>query len=263
MATVHEQLQSRQLSVSGGKVTGTRAFHVWDDTTPITRPVDIVLGADGLPQIGDLFPGEVGVYAVSFNAEPLGDGKATWRVTFSYGPGSNSPNDLLYVERTTATQAVFLDAYRINVPSAYGGLGSNGQDIGGVPIDSGGIPTSILGLVVSLTISENIRDVQMPGRLAMLADAVGKRNVSVFEGFAPGTLVYVGFNSSRVNINLFRIEHRFEYRSDYHMVQVPRRNSQQSVLLAFQPQYGFHAERVSFVQPFQQLYDFNLISDNF
>jgi hypothetical protein len=261
--TVHEQLVSRNLSISGGKITGTRVFVVWDDAAAITEPSQITLGANGMPAAGDLFPGETTVYALSHTIDPLGDGKATWRVTWQYGPSTNPPSDLGYVERTTSTGFQFLDVYRLNVPSAYGGNGSNGSNIGGTPVDAGGDPTTIRTVVVTLQISENIRDFQMPGRLATIAEAVGKRNSATFEGFAAGTLVYSGNDSSRVNVNLFRLTHRFEYRADFHMQQVPRKNSQGDVSMTFSPQYGFHAETVAFVQPFPQTYDFNTISENF
>lgn len=261
--TVHEQLQSRSLSVSGGKISGSRTFHVWDDGSPITQPVAIALGSNGMPAKGDLFPGETGVYAISYTADPLGDGANTWRVTWNYGPNILSPSDLGYVERTISTQAAFFDVYRVNVPSAFGGNGSNGLDIGGISIDSGGNPTSTIFLVMSLGLVENVREDTVPTRLATIASMVGKRNSNTFEGFAAGVLVYKGANSSRIGTGLFALSHDFEFRNDYHMVQQPRRNSQGDVILARSTTLGFVASHVYFVQPFPQTANFNLLSENF
>jgi hypothetical protein len=261
--TVHEQLQSRSLSVSGGRISGSRTFHVYDDSSPITQPVAIQLGANGMPAKGDLFPGETSVYAISYTADPLGDGANTWRVTWTYGPNILSPSDIGYVERTVSTQGAFFDVYRVNVPSSWGGNGSNGSDIGGTSVDSGGNPTSTIFLVITLGLVENVLENTVPGRLQTIATMVGKRNSQTFEGFAAGTLVYKGANSSRIGTGLFALSHQFEFRNDYHMVQQPRRNSQNDVILASSPSLGFVAQTVYFVQPFPQTANFNLLSENF
>jgi hypothetical protein len=260
---VYEQLQSRALSVSGGRITGTRTFHVWDDSSAITQPVQIQLGANGMPAKGDLFPGESGVYAISYNATPLGDGVGTWTVTWSYGANASSPTTIGYVERTSSTDAVFRDVYRVNVPNSYNGNGSNGQDIGGASVDSGGNPTSFLSLVISLGLVETVSEADVSSRLITSASVVGKRNSEIFEGFAAGTLIYKGFKSSRIGVGLFSLDHVFEFRNDYHMVQQPRRSTQGDVYLQSSPQYGVVAGHVYFVQPFPETANFNLLSENF
>lgn len=260
---VTEQLQSRSLSVSGGRVTGTRVFVVYDDASAITQPATITLGANGMPQQGDLFPGETSVYAISHTIDPLGDGAYTWRVTWQYGPNTVSPNELGYVERSISQEAVFYELFRINVPSSYSGNGSNGADIGGTPIDSGGYPVSRPALVINLDLVENVAEITIPARLVTIAGMVGKRNSVIFEGFAAGTLVYTGATSSRIGTGLFGLAHRFQYRVDGHMIQQPKRTSQGDVGLQFYPQYGFVAKDVYFVQPFPQLADFDTLSENF
>jgi len=55
---VVESMESRSLGTSGGTLRGQRAFFVWDNTATITQPVDIQFGSNGLPSVGDLFPGE-------------------------------------------------------------------------------------------------------------------------------------------------------------------------------------------------------------
>lgn len=261
--TVHEQLQSRSLSVSGGKISGSRTFHVWDDGSPITQPVAIALGANGMPAKGDLFPGETGVYAISYTADPLGDGANTWRVTWNYGPNTISPTELGYVERTVTTQSMFRDVYRVNVPGNYGGNGSNGSDIGGISIDSGGNPTSHISLSISVALVETVLETTVSSRLQTLSSMVGKRNSSQFEGFAAGTLLYKGANSSRIGTGLFSISHEFEFRNDYHMMQQPKKTSQGDVILSFSNTFGYVAAHVYFVQPFPSTANFNLLSENF
>lgn len=261
--TVYEQLQSRNISVSGGKVTGSRVFHVWDDSAPITNPAAIELGANGMPAKGDLFPGESGVYAITYTADPLGDGANTWKVTWQYGRNTLSANDPSYVERTVNTQAVFRDVYRVNVPSAFGGNGSNGQNIGGTSVDSGGNAVSLASLNITIGLVETVLEPTVASRLQTISTMVGKRNSSQFEGFAAGVLLYKGANSSRVGTGLFSISHEFEFRNDYHMIQKPRTTSQGDVLLEFNPTVGFVAAHVFFVQPFPETANFNLLSENF
>jgi hypothetical protein len=261
--TVYEQLQSRNLSVSGGKVTGSRVFHVWDEFAAITSPAAIEFGANGMPAKGDLFPEESNVYAITYAVDPLGDGANTWKVTWQYGRNTLSANDTGYVERTVNTQAVFRDVYRVNVPNGYNGNGSNGANIGGTSVDSGGNPTSLLSLVITIGLVETVLEPTVSGRLQTIATMIGKRNNSQFEGFATGTLLYKGANSSRVGTGLFSISHEFEFRNDFHMVQQPRRTSQGDVMIGFTPTLGFVAAHVFFVQPFPETANFNLLSENF
>ena len=84
---VHEQLDSRSLATNGGRLTGTRVFVVWDDASAITEPIQIELGANGMPQAGDAFPGENNVFAQTLSYEPIPASNNAWRVTWGYQSG--------------------------------------------------------------------------------------------------------------------------------------------------------------------------------
>jgi hypothetical protein len=264
--TVVEQRDTRNLSQSTGRVSASRTFVVYDDASPLLTPADVrgYFNGTDLPQIGDVFPKETDVYAVSFDISLIEDSEKAWRVQFSYEnvePGDSQPNEEGYTEITIDYKAEFRDVYRLgpNVPTNGN---PNANDIGGTQVDAAGSPISRLQRMSELLITEVVAGSTFPDRSLKIRAARGKRNTSVFQGAPIGQVLYQGATATRIAVNKFQIQHRFAQDEFYHLVQVPAKNQEGEVVKAVVNNL-WRAKDVYFVQPFPDGYDFNLLSENF
>lgn len=268
-ATVHELQETRSLSQTSGKVTASRKFAVYDDASAITEPATIraLFGAGSLPDVGDLFPGETDIYAVSYNINHIPDSRNLWEVSFSYEntePGTIQPQEPGYVEFSVDFSSEFRDTYRANPVTGSAPLGQpNNNDVGGVPIDSAGEPVSGLVDFATVTIGETVLASTIQSRLVTIASLTGKRNNGVFQGFAAGTLVYQGASANRIAVDKYSVTHRFSYDERFHMQQMPERDQNREVICIRDNASILRAKTVRWVQPFPALANFNLISENF
>jgi hypothetical protein len=260
-------MESREISTSGGKVTGTRTFHVWDDASPIEEPDQIYLGVGGLPAVGELFPGSKTLYATSYTMTHLADSSRTWRVVFNYESadptGISAPSEPGYLQISFEYQGIPRELYRTWPGLDLQGGTPDDRDIGGKPIDSGGYATSFIVDQHLLVIEETVSASSLFERSPNIRNAVATRNQSAFLGVAPGGLLYEGCSGRRIGVGLYSLTHRFSYDPFYHMIQVPRRNSSGKVDLETTAQRGSYAGWVRFIQPFPLLSEFSLISGNF
>lgn len=266
---VVESMESRSLGTSGGTLRGKRAFFVWDNTTAITQPVDIQFGSNGLPSVGDLFPGETSVYAVEFDIEPVNDSSGAWRVEFDYsqGSGGNPPPPVLpsepgYLQISMEYGAVFKDFYRDNPGLKLFDGNPTNEDIKGRLIDACGEPVSVLVQQHRLVLEETIGVDAVQASTVATRNAIGKRNSAAFFGAATGTLLYEGGSARRISLTAFSVTHRFLYDQFFHMVQQPRLNSQRAVEVDNTREFP-SASFVRWVQPFTGTTDFNSLSENF
>jgi hypothetical protein len=267
---VVESMESRSLGTSGGTLRGKRAFFVWDNTTAITQPVDIQFGSNGLPKVGDLFPGEVDVYAVEFEIEPVNDSSGAWRVAFDYAQGSTGgtppptvlPSEPGYLQVSMEYGAVFKDFYRESPGMSLFAGDPGVADIFGTPIDASGDPLSVLVRQHRLVIDETVSIETVESSTAKTRLAVGTRNATTFFGASRGTLLYEGASARRTSLTSASITHRFLYDEYYHMVQQPRRNSQREVEVDATRTFPT-AIFVRWVQPFKRYTNFNTLSENF
>jgi hypothetical protein len=267
---VFESEESRRLGTGGGSVRGPRVFHVFDDATAISEPSAIAFGTAGLPDIGDLFPGETDVYAVSYEIEVIANSNNVWRVEFTYqsGGGGTPPPEILptepgYIQLSMEFGGQFKDFYR-SQPSLnlYGGDPNATAECAGTPIDAAGEPLSVLVIQHRLVIEETIAVSDVQAATVRARAAVGTRNESPFFGAASGTLLYEGTTARRVSLTAFSLTHRFLYDQFYHMGQQPKKNSQRQVEVDLSQTYP-RATFVRWVQPYPVKTNFNLISENF
>lgn len=262
---VVESEDSRKLGNSGGILRGTRVFFIWDDVSPITAPSQILFGENGMPQLGDLFPGELEVYAVTYDFQFVPNSNGVWRVEFAYqaGSGGTPPPDRVptepgYLQISMDYGAVFKDFWRSS-PNLNPGAGN---DIGGVKIDTGGVPTSVLVAQHRLVIEETVPTWKVEDSTARARNSVGTRNSASFFGAASGTLLYEGCSARRTTLAAFSLTHKFLYDEYGHQIQQPRLNSQRQVECTATS--GFlHATWVRWVQPFPFVTNFSQLSDNF
>jgi len=269
---VIEALDSRAISNSGGSLTGSRRFHVHSDdpANPILEPSAIVLGDGTLPQYGDLFPGEVDLYATTFQIDPVPDSGYTWRVQWNYSsgggepiePGQVIPTIPGYVTFSMEYSGTWRDAWRAEPGLALWSPTYNNADIGGQKIDAGGEPTSVWSPQHTLLVEETVTAASVSSRSIVIRNAVGKRNSGSFYGASAGTLLYEGASARRISLLAYSLSHRFRYDEWLHAHQQPRMNQQR------QPDCdiysgNIHANSVRWVQPYGQTFNFNSISENF
>ena len=265
--TVEESMESREISTSGGKVSGTRTFHVWDDADPITEPDQIYLGVGGLPSVGELFPGSKTLYATSYTMTHLANSSRTWRVVFNYESadptGISAPSEPGYLQISFEYQSIPKELYRTDPGLLLQAGNPNDNDIAGKPIDSGGVPTTVFVDQHLLIIEETVSAVSLSERSLNIRQSVGTRNSASFFGSSSGTLLYEGCAGRRIGVGLYSLTHRFAFDPSYHMIQVPRRNGSGKIDLEVTASRGSYAGWVRFIQPFPGLSNFGLLSENF
>jgi hypothetical protein len=284
---VVEQLNSRSVSRTQGKLRGTRVFHVFDDTTPLTTPNEVssLFGAGGLPYYGEPFPGTSGLGAIDWNIE-LADGhRDLWIVTWQYQevagggvqpPGPDEVTDPAapgYIEVNATLSAAHVDIWRAlnratmdanSLPNSTAHpLGvPDARDIRGTHVDSAGYPVSFILRQFELNITlvrEGKFDIQK-----MLA-FVWKRNSTAFLTCPAGSLIYCGCSANRIGERKFQYNHKFIFDEWYHMRQSPGRRADGEIYLANHPQVsGIKvAEYVRFIQPFPDLTELRSIDTLF
>lgn len=272
--TVHETQQSRSVSESGGKATGTRTFLVYDDASEITHPGPLrdLFGTSTLPDVGDEFPNSPSLYATSYSIRHVPDQRGLWEVEFTYEntePGQYQPQEPGYTEISIEYQAEFRDLWRANpglaIPSGGNPTTQNaaGGTCAGTRIDSAGQPLSALVRMSQITITETVLAATVVQRSLAIRAIRGSRNSASFQGAPPGQVLYLGANANRIALDKFQIVHRFAQDEFYHMIQQPVRGPDGQVLLYESTPGILQAASVNWVQPFQTQLDFNAISENF
>lgn len=263
---VVEQLESRSISDQSGPKTGERAFWVYDDTTTLTLPSQIVFADGTLPGFGEVFPGEDDIFATYYTVNPVPDSGGTWEVRWTYTPGVNEelpetdPQAPGFIEWSVEYSGVFKDAWRTG-PNLWTPQ-YNGVDIGGKPVDQAGNPLSYFVPQHRLVVTETIMISQLLARQGAIAAAVGTRNTDAFQGAAAGTLLYEGASGTRTGALVMQLTHRFLYDRYLHAEQRPSYNVQGDIE-TIEIQTVRRAKTVRWEQPFPSTTDFGSLSDNF
>lgn len=287
--TVIEQIGSRQVSRSQGKLTGSRSFHVFDETTTLETPNDVArsFGSNGLPYFGEPFPGTTNLGAIDWTISKVDGHIGLWQVVWQYQEVAvgfsteppPAPDEIVdasvpgYLEVTaniTAAHSLLWRAFSpgqmINMCSGTSTLCPLGvptaQDIGGVEIDSGGEPVSFILRMFSLNIT-----VVHEGRFRPrdTLTYMWARNDRVFLKCEPGSVLYTGCSVNRIGERKFNHTHTFVYDQYFHMHQSVGRDAAGKPLLKPHPQSpGIKvAEYVRWVQPYPDLADLRDIDSTF
>lgn len=182
---VYELMESRSASTNAGKSTASRSFVVWDDANPIEKPSEIILGSNGLPGYGDLFPGSSSLYLTSYTIEHISDSSKTWKVVFQYDTGdptgiTSNPSEPGYLQISMEYTVVPRELYRRDPGLLLQTGNPTDQDIGGVACDSGGVPLTIFVPLHTMILEETVSSTSISNRTAAIRSAVGTRNSSGF-----------------------------------------------------------------------------------
>lgn len=266
--TIIELQETRGLSETAGKVTASRRFVVFDDSSPLATPSDVRanFGTAPLPTIGELFPGETAIYAISYDIKHIANSRNQWEVEFRYEntePGDKQPNEEGYVEYSLDYQAEFREFWRAKPNLTIPQFGTPTQtDIGGTPIDAAGIPRSVQVKMSTVQITETVLGSTISDRTEVIRLLRGRRNNTIFLGAPIGQVLYIGASARRISIDKFQITHRFAQDEYSHLIQTALRNPEGEVITQ-NVNGAWRAKDVLFIQPFPDFGDFNALSENF
>jgi|TARA_R100000458_G_C8268137_1_gene242993 hypothetical protein len=266
-----ESIDSRSIQTSGGRGSGTRVFHVSGYTT--AGDVFAALGtADGsgniLPRKGDQHPDFPGLIAKDFQLARVKGQTDLWQLTWSYEVISQGfinapeqpvpdqlPNELGYVEISAEIRAEFFLAWRADPVIPELGNPEPDKNIEGEPVDAAGVPTSLQRNIQELTVTENVNVLNLDG----FRQARFKRNSTPFFGSPAGTLLYRGASVRRVGVDVYQVAHSFVEDEFMHLQQQPLIEPPDMT-----PRLkDGKAETVFFVQPFNNTFNFNFLSNRF
>jgi hypothetical protein len=269
-----ELQETRNESWSDGKITATRRFAVWNDSTPLTTAAAVralfgttVDGVD-IPDIGSQFPGDTALYAKSYTLKPDIESRYEWRVDFTYEnsePLEKQPQEIGYSQFSVDWSVEFRDFYRVNPGMSIPQYGSPSNEafVGGTSIDVAGEPMTVLHNLSTIEFVETVALSTLPDRSQLIRAARGKRNLAEFQGAPIGQVLYRGAKANRIGVDRVSLVHSFSQDSLYHMIQVVDKDADGKPKLVEMPNGEKVAQSCRWRQPFPEFANFNLLSENF
>jgi hypothetical protein len=274
--TVRELIDSRPVEFVGGKNLAYRMFSVEQDSPALSSPDEVaaLMGSNGLPKVGDPFPGTT-LEAFDYRIRKFDGQTDLFHVAFTYRDPSGigaaigkQPGEVGYVEISFDARADFQDNWRTLTREQFDGLvasggpypsGSNSADfdIGGSPVDAAGEPVSVLRRSVVLVVGVTL---DHKPRIGDYFPFIGRRNNTEFGGAPVGSVLYAPPRGRRVDVNRWNVEHQFVVDDWYHMLQQAARNPRGEVILDAE---SGRASNVWFSQPFPSFGNFYAIDTNF
>ena len=234
---VHGKSEAGAIGADGSR-TVTRQFHVYDDEAAVT--LDDALAAAGLPSepsegsAGDTVSTSSGnfYYWGTRSFQRVLGHDDQWILSYEYVASVSEPSGGVENEKSGGVRSVTRGAYRRNPtqpdPNEVGGTM---EDIGGEPIDSGGVKTSFVHSQATLTIRTFSAN---EPEIVDFEDKVGKRNNAWYQGGDQGAVLFVGARFSKnTSINMWVTEYEFAFDSQtYHADQVAKTGAQGEVVTA-------------------------------
>ncbi len=274
MPTVIETEAARSYTNNNGKPTANREWIVVDASdegevyglfgSSLPAPLSEYPGTASLPY--DMVLRDFAISQIAGRAN-------TWRVVGIYGrtesPTLNNPftqdkepGEVGYRTASASSRAVLVDGFRLGVNAATHQAFGTTLDIGGDPIDELGNPTSYLKSQIEIGLT--VVDRELPDANQIQA-AVGARNSIRFLNYPIGSVLFTGFDGSiQPETGNTQSTYKFLFDADYHLVQVAKRATDGSVIVETSAgTYQNKAKTVYLVQPFDTLYNFNLITPYF
>lgn len=231
----------------------TRTFLAYADTTAATLSISDVVNLPELPQIDDEHPTVFNCKVKKRSASRSKDRNDAYDIKYTYEydpvPSGGGGNEGSVVSTTSELTGEFIDAFRVGAAYPYNTSYPDSVDVGGNAIDSAGVPTSAFRRQVTYEKSFSTETVDLP----YVYSFVGTRNAFWWNGFGPGTLLYLGASLSVQTGGLVNRNDRFIYDPDYHLRQV---------VFAFDGDLNpvlnesGNAKSVKWVQPFPGLSNF-------
>jgi hypothetical protein len=300
MASAKVSQVRREFQGVGDERTASITYRVSSTTPALTLPTEnVVLAQQGLPALNAAHPSVGDMRVVDRRVELVRDSAPnnfTWDVTYDYLPVSliipdgGGPEAETESNVNLSFRQQWVDAWRSDDNQGAsgfgfeplrnqgpGGVGTNPSlrvasagtnvDIGGVPVDSKGEPTSVANYFQALDV------VQFTGQgaalLPIIQDLVGSRNHAQWFGWELGSVLYLGADlTGSIGSSRVRIVHHFMVDDNYHLRQIPFRLSDGRPQLGAQAtiegsnagnEYPDTACPVFWVQPYMKLRDFTTL----
>ena len=231
----------------------TRTFMAYADASEPALDIANVVNLPNLPAVNDEHPTVFNCKVKRRSASRSEERNDAYNITYTYefdpSPTDNDETEGNIVSTSSEVTGEFVDVWRTSANYPFNTSIPGTADIGGNKIDSAGSPTSTFRRQVSYQKSFSADFVDLP----YLFSFVGTRNGTWYEGFGPGTLLYLGASLSVQTGGLIKRTDRFIYDADYHLRQVVHRfDGDLNPLL---DNFG-NASHVKWVQPFPLLSNF-------
>lgn len=250
MPEVLEAQRSQEISSTENGETGSRTF--WCLGYKI--PHFALAAAPGLPVRGSSFPNNPLLTCVSREASLVSGHSDLVECVFGYVNKTFGVYDIVVERNTNGFQdPIWRDGLSV---TDEGKVANDAlTDIGGTHADFAGEPVSRLRIQTELQVTQKvIRNEFDSGENTTW---IGKRNSTVYRGFPPGSLLYLGARSTGAfGDSLELVQHRFLYDEWRHLVQKPVLDASGNVIL----DGARTAKTVVWRQPYPVLISFSTIT---
>lgn len=262
--TVEELHTSRTFSNDAGQWTLNRSFLAYPTTANTNVNLTGLMQHPSIPRSGSRHPEFATAVVVGHEMSPIEEHSGAYKIDVKYvasglpdtggNPNSNAPG---FVTEAVNMRVVYVDVYR-NGGDFMIADGDNTTDIGGECADTAGNPYSYPLPMIELQYTENI---PFPPPFNAWANRVAHRNSTTFADALPGQVVYFGASSKQLTPEVWQVQHTFVWdKLMKHRRQQAKTDETGRVVLAAKEdvdEFGFCAERVTWIQPFPSVTDFN------
>ena len=249
---------SQFIQIDARAQRGQRVFSIhWTGTTPITAP--IAINAAGLPDIGDAYgTGLESLKCVSIDLQCLA-GINEFRATCNY------ESDQVIFDPRFSGSLEQVDVWRKAAPPLPGpgpSTPDQNTDIGGLKLDQNGVPAQRyqrrLQFSLSTAYTVDVID-DIGSSLQVWRNLEGSVNETIYHGFDPLTVMYLGPSSTILRPKRVQVTHHFLHDKNLHMVQFPGRDQDGEIEPVFDVStLTWHAKNVYWRATWDTIEDFTL-----
>ncbi len=178
--------------------------------------INMIVLDGNLPQMNEEHPTMIDLKVKKRDVQRMTDRNEGYRIayTYEYDPLPDF-GEVNVVSTSSEVTGEFVDVWRVGAYYPYNASYPTATDIGGTKIDSAGTPTSAFRRQVEMVKTFDTTPPSLPN----LYSYVGTRNAVWWDGFGPGTLLYLGASVVSKTQTLVSRTDRFLYDPDYHMRQ--------------------------------------------
>lgn len=269
VSVVEDKINEGFIRLQNGEKTGQRVFIVKNATSELAA-----LAATNVKP-GDRHPRDPQLVMKDWEIRPFNNSVLQWIVTFNYivqilgsPPFDKGDKENGFEDLQISLKGEFVDGWRVIHPTPLPSdlptvndtfIPSNINnpsrdiefDIGGLPIDTFGQPTSYLITKIEVKVIQVVPSIKY---LDAARSVINTRNKDRFLGSDPGMLLYTGSDSSRNSATRnYTVTHTFVHDNYYHLRQVPVLDIDGKPLLAgitLNQLYRKRAYPVHWIQPF-------------
>lgn len=263
--TVEELHTSRTFSNDAGQWTLNRSFLAYPTTANTNVGLTGLMQHPSIPRSGSRHPEFATAVVVGHEMSPIEEHSGAYKIDVKYvasglpdtggNPNSNAPG---FVTEAVNMRVSYVDVYRNNASPYAVPDEDETTDIGGKCADTAGNPYSYPLPLMELQYTENI---PFAPKFNYYSNFVATRNSAAFAGAGIGEVVYFGANSKQLTPEVWQIQHTFVWDKQFkHRRQQAMTDENGRVQLSAKEgndSNGFCAEKVTWIQPFPRIMNFN------